>query len=147
MPLGAPLVMADDEGEPFHGLRIEPAVGIEKVTIDTTVIGLDPVQISNPSYAGFDYNGGFSTASYLAKAALEGEGLLYVNDPSQYEIGDRVYISDLSTDPEAYLLPVDRPMEVRQVLYKTGTALGLRGRCAARTRSSPSSASAGPSGI
>ena len=117
------IVMADANG-PYHGLVIEPVPGLEKVVIDVTGIGVDPVDPTNPSYAGFEYDGGFEAASYLVKAGFAGEHGLFVDDPSQYEAGDWVYISDNSTDPN-FLYPKDGPCEVRRVLYKTGTGLVL----------------------
>lgn len=125
MPLETRVIMADDDGNPFHGLRIEPAEGIEKVTIDTSGIGLNPLVISDPSFAGFEYNGGFTSASYLTKSAFGDEQAIYVNQPELYEPGDWVYISDMSNNPAAYLLPIDGPMEVRRVLHRTATALVL----------------------
>ncbi len=78
---------------------------------------------SNPSYAAFDYDGNFAEASFLAAEAVSGTSICEVDDGSLYSAGDWILVSDASTDPQNYLLPVDGPMEVRQVIAINGDEL------------------------
>lgn len=110
-----PMVMTQG-GLPAHGFRFEPAPGMDKVVINVDGIGRDPIEPTTPSYAGFEYNGGFAEAGYLAAAAAVGELQLTVNDGELYTVGQWVFISDASTDPDVTLLPLDGPMETRQIL-------------------------------
>lgn len=122
-PIGTTVVMWDNNGLPTNNLVIEPAPGIEKVLIDVSGIGRDPVVPSNPSYAAFDYDGNFAEASFLTAVAGSGSLICEVDDGSLYTAGDWILVSDASTDPQNYLLPVDGPMEIRQIVGINGDEL------------------------
>ena len=108
---------------PYHGLVIEPAPGVSKVTINASGIGRNPSDPTDPSYAAFDYQGNVRPASYLTQIAHVNTTQIFVADPSQYTNGDWVVISDASTDFATQPLPLDGPMEVRQVIYVLSDSL------------------------
>lgn len=114
------------DGTPIHGLVLEPAPGIEKVTVDPTGIGRNPNVPSDPSYAAFDYQGGVTPASYLTREAFLNQNELFVGDASKYTNGDWIVISDASTNFEVMPLPLDGPMEVRQVLRVLGSSIVIK---------------------
>ena len=122
-PIGTTVVMRDNNGLPANNLVIEPAPGIESVLIDVSGIGRDPLAQSNPSYAAFEYDGNFAEASFLTAEAVSGTMICEVDDGSLYSAGDWILVSDASTDPQNYLLPIDGPMEVRQVIAINGDEL------------------------
>lgn len=101
---------------PIHGLVIEPAPGIEKVLIDSSGIGRNPEVPTDPSYAAFDYQGKVRPASFLTREAFLNQNEIFVDDPTKYVAGDWIVISDASTDFHRQPLPLDGPMEVRQVI-------------------------------
>lgn len=102
---------------PYHGTVIEPGPGIEKVTVDSTGIGRNPNVPSDPSYAAIDYQGNVRPGSYLTSQAYVNQLEIFVGDSSVYTNGDWIVISDASTNFAAMPLPLDGPMEVRQVLF------------------------------
>lgn len=114
-----------DGGAPADYLLIEPSAGFAKVTIDVTGIGRNSAVPTDPSYAGFEYNGNFRPAGFLAAAAAAGSRTIVVNDGSLYPDGSWIFLSDASTNPSAYLLPLDGPMERRQVVARAGNTLTL----------------------
>lgn len=115
-PIGTTVRMADNDGFPANFLVIEPAPGISKVLIDVSGVGRNPVTPSDPSYAGFDYAGKQTPAGYLTEVADANALTATVNDGSLYSVGDWIIVSDASHDPANYLLPIDGPMEVRQII-------------------------------
>lgn len=115
-PIATRVPLNKPDGTPAHDLVIEPAPGIEKVTIDPSGIGRNPNAPSDPSYAAFDYQGKVLPASYLVREAYLNQSELFVADPAKYAPGDWIVISDASTNFDAMPLPLDGPMEVRQVL-------------------------------
>jgi hypothetical protein len=112
-----------DGGVPAHGFRFEPVDGLATILINVDGIGRDPVTPSNPSYAGFEYNGGFATAGYLASPSSVGDLQITVNNGALYTVGQWVFISDASTNPGTTLQPLDGPMETRQILVIAGNIL------------------------
>lgn len=116
LQLDTTVPMNKSDGTPIHGLIIEPAPGIEKVTVDPSGIGRNPNVPTDPSYAAFDYQGNVQPASYLTREAFLNQNELFVGDVSKYTNGDWIVISDASTNFPVMPLPLDGPMEVRQVL-------------------------------
>lgn len=116
-PIGTTVLLNRDDNWPYSGQIIEPAPGIDKVTIDCTGVGRHPDQPSNPSYAAIDYQGNVRPASYLTAIAHVNTTQIFVGDSSKYTNGDWIVISDASTDFPNQPLPLDGPMEVRQVIF------------------------------
>ncbi|MEG3165532.1 hypothetical protein U1701_13100 [Sphingomonas sp. PB2P19] len=123
MTLDTRIDMLDADGNPSDYLWIEPAPSIDKVIIDTTGIGRDPVQPTNPSYAGFEYNGKFTPAGYLSADVATGDLSMTVNNGALYAVGAWVFLSDASTNPGVTLQPLDGTVEIMQVAGKTGNVL------------------------
>lgn len=108
---------------PYHNVVIEPAPGIGVVTCDVSGIGRDLSNLTNTLYSAFDYQGDVRPASYLSAASGVNTTQVYVQNASLYSPGEWVVISDMSTNPSATLLPLDGPMEVRQILYRLADSL------------------------
>ena len=117
-------IVVTDGGVPAHGLWIEPAPGIDRVLIDVSGIGRDPDVPTNPSYSAFEYPGLQAQAGYLTAPAAVGDRTITVNNGALYTAGAWIFLSDTSTNP-GYLLPLDGPMESRQVLSRAGNVLTL----------------------
>ncbi|AUO21457.1 hypothetical protein ACIOMR_19645 [Pseudomonas sp. NPDC087814] len=122
-PIKTPVSLNKLDLTPAHGLIIEPAPGIEKVRIDSSGIGRNPNSPTDPSYAAFDYQGKVRPASYLVRAAGLNQTEIFVADATKYVAGDWIVISDASTNFASMPLPLDGPMEVRQVLRVLGGSL------------------------
>ncbi|RKP45656.1 hypothetical protein D7S89_19570 [Trinickia fusca] len=121
-------------GDPYNGVIIEPAPGVPSVLIDVgdplgpvprPGIGRNRNAPYDPSYAAFSYELYERPASYLTKASNINDVEVFVADPSKYNAGDWIFISNESTNPSVSLIAKDGPMEVRQVLYKTAYSLIL----------------------
>lgn len=108
---------------PYHNVVIEPAPGVGPVTCNVSGIGRDAADLTNTLHSAFDYQGNVQPASYLSAATGVGDLEAPVQNPPLYAPGDWVVISDMSTNPAVKLLPVDGPVEVRQVLSCTTSAL------------------------
>ena len=117
-------IVVTDGGVPAHGLWIEPAPGIDRVLIDVSGIGRDLDVPTNPSYSAFEYPGLQAQAGYLTAPAAVGDRTISVNNGGLYTAGAWIFLSDTSTNP-GYLLPLDGPMESRQVLSRAGNVLTL----------------------
>lgn len=124
-PIGTTVHLVSASGSPAHGITIEPAPGISRVKINVSAIGRDPITPTNPSFAGFDYSGNERPAGFLTKAAAPGDFTVSVNDGALYSLRDWVFLSQASTDPANYLLPLDGPMEVRQIVAIDSNVLTL----------------------
>ncbi|ELQ09796.1 hypothetical protein A986_23160 [Pseudomonas fluorescens BRIP34879] len=122
-PIGTTVFLNDDDNRAYNGQLIEPAPGIEKVTVDVSGIGRNPHNPSDPSYAGIDYQGNVRPGSYLTAPAYVNTTEIFVGDTSPYTNGSWIVISDASTDFNAYPMPLDGPMEVRQVIYVLADSL------------------------
>lgn len=124
-PIGTTVLLNREDYWPYSGQIIEPAPGIEKVTIDASGVGRNPVEPNDPSYAAFDYEGRVLPASYLTSAAGVNQTQIFVADTSKYTNGEWIVISDASTNFPVMPLPLDGPMEVRQVIFVTANSLIL----------------------
>lgn len=122
-PIGTTVLLNRGDGWPYHGAIIEPAPGFEKVTIDVSGVGRNPDQPSDPSYAGIDYQGNVRPGSYLTAPAYVNTTQIFVADTTPYTNGSWIVISDASTDFNTYPMPLDGPMEVRQVIYVLADSL------------------------
>ncbi|WP_232965750.1 hypothetical protein [Pseudomonas palleroniana] len=122
-PIGTPVLLNRSDGWPYHGAIIEPAPGFEKVTIDVSGVGRNPNEPTDPSYAGIDYQGNVRPGSYLTAPAYVNTTQIFVDDTSPYTNGSWIVISDASTDFNTYPMPLDGPMEVRQVIYVLADSL------------------------
>ncbi|MEN5304359.1 hypothetical protein [Pseudomonas sp. TWI628] len=122
-PIGSTVYLNKSDLTPVHGLVIEPSPNYEKVRIDSSGIGRNPEVPTDPSYAAFDYQGKVRPASFLTREAYLNQTEIFVDDPTQYVAGDWIVISDASTDFATQPLPLDGPMEVRQVLFVLGGSL------------------------
>lgn len=114
-----------DGGLPADYLIIEPADGIAKVTVNVDGIGRDPVTPSNPSYAGFGYEGNRTTASYLSSSVTAGSITLPVNSDAGYTAGDWINVSNASVVPGVTLQPLDGPGAKYKVISKAANVLTL----------------------
>ncbi|WP_060483757.1 hypothetical protein [Pseudomonas sp. NBRC 111123] len=124
-PIGTRVDLNDTDGQPYHGVIIEPAPGISKVTIDSSGVGRSPTDPTNPSYAAIDYEGWVRPASYMTAAAPAGSYMIDVADITQYSNGQWIVISSANTDFATQSLPTDGPMEVRQIIARGGSSLTL----------------------
>lgn len=122
-PIGTTVLLNRDDNWPYSGQIIEPAPGIDKVTIDCTGIGRNPESPSDPSYAAIDYEGNVRPGSYLTAIAHVNTTQIFVADTSPYINGSWIVISDASIDFNTYKMPLDGPMEVRQVIYVLADSL------------------------
>jgi len=122
-PIGTTVLLNRDDNWPYNGQIIEPAPGIEKVTIDCTGVGRNLSALTDPSYAAIDYQGDVRPVSYLTAVASVNTTQIFVHDPTQFTNGDWIVISDASTDFATMPLPLDGPMEVRQVIYVLADSL------------------------
>ncbi len=122
-PIGTTVLLNRDDQWPYSGQIIEPAPGIDKVTIDVSGIGRNPVEPTDPSYAAFDYEGNVRAGSYLTATAYVNTTQIFVADTTPYTNGSWIVISDASTDFDTYPMPLDGPMEVRQVIYVLADSL------------------------
>jgi len=116
-PIGTPVLLNRSDMWPYSGQIIEPAPGIAKVTINCSGVGRNPAAPSDPSYAAIDYEGNVRPGSYLTAPAHINTTEIFVANPSAFTNGDWIVISDASTNFPAQPLPLDGPMEVRQVIY------------------------------
>ena len=122
-PIGTTVLLNREDNWPYSGQIIEPAPGIDKVTIDCSGVGRNPDQPSDPSYAAIDYQGNVRPGSYLTTPAYVNTTQIFVGDSSKFTNGEWVVISDASTDFPNMPLPLDGPMEVRQVIYVLSDSL------------------------
>jgi len=122
-PIGTTVLLNRDDNWPYSGQIIEPAPGIDKVTIDVSGIGRNPLDPTDPSYAAIDYQGNVRPGSYLTAPAYVNTTEISVADTSPYTNGSWIVISDASTDFDTYPMPLDGPMEVRQVIYVLANSL------------------------
>jgi hypothetical protein len=124
-PIGTTVLLNRDDNWPYSGQIIEPAPGIDKVTIDVSGVGRNSEQPTDPSYAGIDYQGNVRPGSYLTAPAYVNTTQISVADTTPYTNGSWIVISDASTDFETYSMPLDGPLEVRQVIYVLADSLIL----------------------
>jgi hypothetical protein len=122
-PIGTTVLLNRADNWPYHGAIIEPAPSFEKVTIDVSGIGRNPQHPTDPSYAAIDYQGNVRPGSYLTAPAYVNTTEISVADTSPYTNGSWIVISDASTDFDTYPMPLDGPMEVRQVIYVLANSL------------------------
>lgn len=121
--LGMPSRTDPLQMQAYHGFTFEPAKGIDRVTVHSA-LGYDLNNPTNPSYAVFEWNGGYLPAGRLADQAVPGDRAIRVDVPQHYQVGDYIYISDTSLNPE-WGYPVDGSLEVRQVVSLEGDRLKL----------------------
>lgn len=107
----------------YHGFTLEPASGIERVTIHSS-LGYDMSNPTNPSFAVFEWHGGYVPAGRLMDQALPRDASIRVDAPHRYRAGDYIYISDTSLDPD-WGQPLDGSVEVRAVVGVKGDRLIL----------------------
>lgn len=124
-PIGTRVDLNDTAGQPYHGVIIEPAPGISKVTIDSSGVGRSPTDPTNPSFAAIDYEGWVRPASYMTVAATAGANMIEVADITKYSNGQWIVISSNNTNFPVQPLPTDGPMEVRQIIARRGGTLTL----------------------
>ncbi|MQB16491.1 hypothetical protein DXU77_15560 [Pseudomonas lactis] len=124
-PIGTRVDLNDASGQPYDGLILEPAPGVGKVTIDSTGIGRNPEEPTDPSYAAIDYQGWVRPASFMTAEAAVGANMINVDDITQYANGQWIIISSANTDFSSMPLPTDGPMEVRQIIARRGSTLTL----------------------
>ncbi|WP_256347386.1 hypothetical protein [Pseudomonas sp. IPO3774] len=122
-PIGTTVLLNRDDNWPYSGQIIEPAPGIDKVTIDVSGIGRNPLDPTDPSYAAIDYQGNVRPGSYLTAPAYVNTTEISVADTTPYTNGSWIVISDASTDFATYPMPLDGPLEVRQVIYVLANSL------------------------
>ncbi|WP_213153484.1 hypothetical protein [Pseudomonas carnis] len=124
-PIGTTVLLNRDDNWPYSGQIIEPAPGIDKVTIDVSGVGRNSEQPTDPSYAGIDYQGNVRPGSYLTAPAYENTTQIFVADTTPYTNGSWIVISDASTDFDTHSMPLDGPLEVRQIIYVLADSLIL----------------------
>lgn len=107
----------------YQGITLEPSPDLERVNIHSN-IGYDLSNPTNPSFAVFDWSGGIYVGSRLADKAVPGDRSIRVLSGQRFHIGDYIYISDTSLDPE-WGYPKDGSLEVRAVVAIDGDTLKL----------------------